>query len=272
MQFIKRQLKNKYMSLLGINFVPRTFQEALVRLQTTTPFLLVGLPRSGTSITQSWINQHPQAFISYESIIEPYIKERNPYRLAGFFYESLRQYSHLNNMSENSVVKSTIQSGNYKLVGNKTIFQLNKSYQRSLVSAIKNQQKLKVIFIDRDPRDRIASIIKWHKKRDATLVNTKTTSENVSNIIQTEASRSNDFTDFVSKMSCNDNVLVINYEKIATKQLDVNALYSFLGLDACDPVKSFFDDEMRASSIDKWRQDLTAKQLEQIEAICDCVD
>lgn len=266
MQFIKRRLKAKYLSLLGIHFVPRTFQEALVRLEAATPFLLVGLPRSGTSITQSWINQHPKAFISYESIIEPFIQEKNQYRLAAFYYESLRQHGHLVNSANNT--KPSVQSSHYSLIGNKSIFQQGKRYQQSLVSAINKQTNLKVVFIDRDPRDRIASTLKWHNKRDATLVNTEATSTNIEKIIQTECHRSNDFSQFVSQFIDKENVLVLNYEKLATKNVDVNALFSFMGLSECDEIKSFFQNKMKAGSIEKWREDLSEEQLRQIETLC----
>jgi hypothetical protein len=266
MQFLLNRLKNQYLSFLGINFAPRTFQEALVRLQKTTPFLLVGLPRSGTSITQTWINQHPQAFVSYESIIEPFIREKNRYRLAAFYYESLRQHSHLVGKGDNA--KPSLQSSHYSLIGNKSIFQQGKKYQKGLISAINNKPNLKVVFIDRDPRDRIASVLKWHNKRDATLINTPATSKNIKEIIQTECHRSNDFAVFVSQFIDKENVLVLNYEKLATKKIDVAGLFSFLGLSESEQVKAFFQDSMKAGSIDKWRQDLSVEQLKMIEALC----
>lgn len=268
MQFIKRRLKAKYLSMLGIHFAPRTFQEALVRLESAMPFLLVGLPRSGTSITQSWINQHSQAFISYESIIEPFIQENNAYRLASFYYESLRQHGHLVSSIGGVNNKPSIHLSDYSVIGNKSIFQQGRHYQQGLLSAINKNTKLKVVFIDRDPRDRIASIIKWHNKRDATLVNTKATSSNIEKIIQTECERSNDFTLFVDKLRQKDNVLVLNYEKLATKEVDVSALFSFMGLAESNEVAKFYQDTMRAGSVEKWRDDLTEKQLQQIEALC----
>ncbi|MFT6987456.1 MAG: hypothetical protein ACJAT7_003312 [Psychromonas sp.] len=268
MQFIKRRLKAKYLSLLGIHFAPRTFQEALVRLEAATPFLLVGLPRSGTSITQSWINQHPQAYVSYESIIEPFIQEKNRYRLAAFYYESLRQHEHLVSSLGGNNTKPSVQSSHYSLIGNKSIFQQGKKYQQGLVSAINKQTNLKVVFIDRDPKDRIASILKWHDKRDTTLVNTVATSTNTKKIIQTECHRSNDFTQFVSQFIDKENVLVLNYERLATKNVDVHALFSFMGLSECDEVKSFFQDTMQAGSIEKWREDLSEEQLRLIETLC----
>ena len=268
MQFIKRRLKAKYLSLLGIHFAPRTFQEAIVRLESAMPFLLVGLPRSGTSIMQSWINQHPKAFVSYESIIEPFIQEKNTYRLAAFYYESLRQHGHLVSSAGGQNIKPSVHSSHYSLIGNKSIFQQGKGYKQGLLSAIETQTNLKVVFIDRDPRDRIASIIKWHNKRDATLVNTEATSSNIERIIQTECQRSNDFTRFVNQIGDKENVLVLSYEKVASKQVDVSGLFTFIGLTESDEVKSFFYDTMRGSSVEKWREDLTEEHLKQIETLC----
>lgn len=267
MQFLKRNLHTLYLAFLGIHFNPRTFQEALVRLEGTTAFLLVGLPRSGTSITQAWINQHPQAFVSYESIIEPYIHENNPYRLAAFYYETLRQQGHLVNSFGGSMSKPSIQGANYKLMGNKSIFQQSKRYQKSLLSAINKQPNLKVIFIDRDPKDRIASIINWHQKRDKTLVNTEATSGNLVQIIETECNRSNNFSKFVSQFTQNENVLLLDYQNVASKNLSVDTLFAFMGLDSCNEVDEFFTEKMKATSIEKWRDDLSDEQVTLIDSL-----
>lgn len=66
-----------------------TFWESLHNFKNSQPLLLVGLPRSGTSLAQIFLNYYSDVFISYESIMEPYMMGKNKYKLAAFYYESL---------------------------------------------------------------------------------------------------------------------------------------------------------------------------------------
>ncbi len=114
------------MNHLKITTRPRTFQESCVLNKTTQNLLLLGLPRTGTSLMYQLLNMHPDVFITYESLYNPIMELDNYEERHGYFYEILKNHFHLNTSLQEEAVgiraKPMPFNRPYKYFGDKKIY------------------------------------------------------------------------------------------------------------------------------------------------------
>jgi hypothetical protein len=257
--FVEKYLLNKYLQFIGLHFTPRTFTESFLKFGNTQPLLLVGLPRSGTSMTQTLLNHFDKVFVSYESMIEPYIFENNKFKLSSYFYETLRQSQHLTKrytLVDDSAIKAPPYDCQYKYLGNKSIFGQNKKYQKKLAKVITSNKDLKTIFILREPKDRLLSILKWQTKRNNLYVETSFSQPQIRNVLRNEIKRSNDFSVFVSGIEKAPNTLVLKYEDLVSSVQYVDNIKNFLNLEDASQAVNFFNERVSQDSVKKWSSDM----------------
>jgi hypothetical protein len=272
---LKEKVFGRYLRFLGLNFTPRTFKESVISFEKSTPILLVGLPRSGTSLAQIIFNHFQQVYLAYEATNEPFIYEKNTYKLSAFFYESLRQAEHIQKISpemqKSKLVKKPPHMHQYKYLGNKTIFSTSKKYQDKLTKLINNNEKIKVIFISRDPRDRLLSILKWKDKRNQLFKNTIEHTTEIQDIARIENQRSNDFLKFTQRFQNNPNVLTIPYETFVSDKSSLTQISKFLDINDFSDVEEYFDKNVFSKSVGNWVDNMEPKVREIIEQECSTI-
>lgn len=246
---IKRKADSFLLKRKGIYFNPRTFRESQVVYSQSAPLLLIGLPRSGTSIAQILLNKIDGLFMSYESIMEPFLFENDSLKLSAFYYESLRQTEHIQKLQDGKSVsiKPPLYQANYTYLGNKSIYSMSKEYKKALDLTI--SKGTKVILLTRESADRISSVLKWHKKRDELYKNTQEKRGEFEQFVQQEHGKSNDFAQTVARYKSKANVFCLSYESLVSDIATFESMCQFLGLDDVDDALDFYKKNVFSASI-----------------------
>ena len=258
---------------MKIHFKPRTLVESSIKNKNTHFLLVVGLSRTGTSLLQRLLNAHPKIFISYESVYMPFIQEKNRKDIHAYYYELLKQHFHLCRIFENSKrdldIKPLSAIQNYDYFGDKSIYNVSRGYRQGLAKAIKNRRCEKLVFILRDPRARVASLVGWHEKRNNEYINTREL-ENpklaMEKLVSEAMQAWNTYVADVSKYSkYSDRVIVIAYENmIQYSEKILHDLMSFLGvnINGYDPSQLA---RVNMTSLDAWEKTLDPGSVALIE-------
>lgn len=246
---IKRKIDSFLLKRKGIFFNPRTFRESQITFSNSAPLLLIGLPRSGTSIAQILFNKIDGLFMSYESILEPFLFEHDEVKLSAFYYESLRQAEHIQKLQDGKSVsiKPSLYQASYTYLGNKSIYSMSKEYKKALDLTI--SKGTKVILLTRESADRISSVLKWHKKRDELYKNTQENRGQFEKFVQQEHGKSNDFAQTVARYESKPNVFCLSYESLVTDIATFENLCDFLGLDDVGGALDFYKKNVFSASI-----------------------
>jgi len=127
---------------------------------------IVGLPRSGTTLLASILNNHDDAIC----LVEPYLSWLSSKQVLPPKDNLIFNHSQLS-LPPNDVINSLVKSEKYRIVGFKETYRTkrHKTFpSRSFLE--KNQKEKRVDFtlvILRDPRDGWASVVKRHSKYES---------------------------------------------------------------------------------------------------------
>lgn len=254
---------------LGIHFRSRTYQESVVSFERSKPLLIVGLPRSGTSLLYSLLNELEAVYMSYEAVCEPFLFERNKFRLASFYYEVIRQANHINkNISDLSNLKRNIYDYEYCYLGNKSIFRTNFLYRYRLRKLIGNGE-VKVIFISREVKDRLSSVIGWNNKRDSIYRNTKLKEVSINEFVAFELQKNLEFSRYKEKFHNYENVISIKYEDLVNDSSVLDEIINFLSIDGVDRSNFSSLSDISSLSVGAWKGRVSTEVRDILEKQCD---
>ena len=259
---------------LDITFNPRTLKESLLLNQSTKRLLLVGLSRTGTTMLQSVINSHPKIFLTFESIYSPFLGKNNIDEINAFYYEVIKQslYCCLVNHADgyHSTLKTYSFLQPYKYFGDKAIYNISTEFRSNLEKAFQGDHVDKIIFVLRNPKARISSVLKWHNHRQEMFKLTSKSNpvKDPYDIIEQECPVWNQFVaDLLVCNSNKDKCLVIPYEDFVTNHENkVESIAKFLELDKTSFL-FFFSNQIYKESINKWREKLDKKMQAKIESL-----
>lgn len=239
--------------------------------------LVIGLPRSGTSYLQQLLNAMDGIFVSYESIYQPFINDNTVPSLHAYYYEVIKQHHHLTGLREAELadftpgIKSLSFLSAYKYFGDKAIYQHTPEYQNKLQKAVDSKILDKVIFIVRDPRDRMLSFFEWMEKRDRIYKNTVRKDEGLlDDAIVKESEKWNEFVADANTM-CQQypKGLLIKYEDLVLPDTDCfSKMMAHLEIEPSQEEVTYYRKSISNMSVNKWKNKMDAATLQQIEALC----
>ena len=232
----------------GFIFIPKTFIDFYRKYINVTFVVLLGLPRSGTSVLLDKLNNHNSIYFLYEpmrSLLQ--YGKKNPIRYVPY-YEFDKNVGQICGMS----------SSNLLVFGEKSIYGSSKILNFFIWFSINFRSKDKFILLTRDPKSRYLSYKKWIDKRNRNLKHVK--SQLPKSVIH-ETNRWIKFTSFCNQYNDKENVLVLNYENMICDSVGFfNILGNFLKID----MSSISIDDLYNSSLEKWKTELTDDEIEYI--------
>ena len=274
-RWISSVIPRKRTNSIKIHFKPRTLDESYLASQDTGFLLVIGLPRTGTSLVQQLLNLDKRIFISYESIFQPFLGDNDWQAIHAYFYEVLKQYKHLSfsihpDLNPNSLKAFSFKSS-YSYFGDKVIYRGSAIFRARIQRAIERQQPTKVLFVIRDPRARINSYLRWIEERETEYPRTKgrLSTLDQSNIVEVQSHLWNQFAEdawnYLSRYS--DLCLGIKYEDLVINPRKVlTSIFTYLELNSRD-FPFLMLDKVNASAADKWKQELHPDFVQQITSI-----
>nr|WKN34698.1 sulfotransferase [Tunicatimonas sp. TK19036] len=266
-----KQFKDK----LQIHFPPRTMRESMARNEKVKHLLIIGLPRSGTSIFQRIMNSFSGVFVAFESIYMPFLGDNSVESLQAYFFEMIKQYHHLAVINRDILPKERIKpftfDETYHYFGDKAIYNTSDDFRSRLKKAADSNIVDKIIFIVRDPRDRMNSYFNWVDYRDEHYTNTvKPSDRDVTETIRKESEKWNKFAEDVLHYDRNyDKCITVTYEDLVKPQAKgIDRVISHLQLPSDEINLDYYHSSVSRTSIDKWKEELDADISRQITEYC----
>lgn len=225
--------------------IPRTAVEAINRHTAVKYLCIVGLPRSGTSLFQRFMNTFDEVLVSYESTFRPLFRISRKRDVVLYFYDILKQskqFYELQNSSSRTKVKPQLFEHTYDYLGDKTIFGESALFQKQLRNAIRSEN-FWAIFILRHPFDRFLSVVNWRKKRNLVLKNSDIEpTDDLIGLLRHELKRWNCFSSFVTELTKRKpaQTLLIKYEDLVDSPEEVaRRIATFLNVSMSQQILDF---------------------------------
>jgi hypothetical protein len=199
----------------------RTHKESRL-LNTDTRILgVLGVPRSGTSLTHSILNSSEDIYLSFEHRRLPLLNDSRD-DIHTLYYELIRQAHHIsrNQFFETENTKPPTYERHYRYWGDKMIFKDSKDFRTLLAKRIRKGAIDRLIVVLRDPRNRYLSYMKWMDQRRKALPLSER--DSAYNSIEYEFSRWNAFVEFaLSINNASSNSFLFAYEELLSSSSEV---------------------------------------------------
>ncbi len=235
---------------LFTSFVPNTFLHFYRRYSNIQFVVLLGLPRSGTSILLKKLNIHDDVIMFYEPMNSFLLSKSNsPLRFIPY-YEFIKNLHHLDYNSNN----------NFAIFGEKSIFGSSKKLLIVIWFSIIFRSRVKFVLLSRDPRSRYLSYKNWIAKRNIKLTYVKS---QLPKNIEHETNRWIMFSRFCNRFKDKHNVLSLEYEDMI---IDPESFFNILGMFLDVDLSKIPVDDLFSSSLNKWRSDLTTSEINYIDS------